>query len=119
MPYSFLRPCAAQSVLTRTLVYDKDRERGSRTKVVEKGPKTDAGGRVLPLPYPVFRALKATRVREKLAACDAHRDSGYVIVDELGRPLQTNKLRYEAYRLMEPGRGRRVGETRTTRRTGA
>ncbi|MEU1286677.1 tyrosine-type recombinase/integrase [Kitasatospora sp. NPDC005856] len=96
---------------TRTLVYDRSRPFMERTKVVEKGPKTDAGGRVLPLPSPVFRALKATRVgqlREKLAAGEAYEESGYVIVDELGRPLKTNKLRREAYRLMAQAGVRKV-----------
>ncbi|KJS53429.1 integrase [Streptomyces rubellomurinus subsp. indigoferus] len=96
---------------TRTLVYDRSLELKSRTKVVEKKPKTEAGERTLPLPEPVYLALKATRVqqlREKLAAGEAYEDSGYVVVDELGRPLRTNKLRREAYRLMEQAGVRRV-----------
>lgn len=74
---------------TRTIVYDRTQERGQRNKVVEKGAKTEAGKRTLPLPKPVLRALKAFRVSqtaEKLAAGEAYEDSRYVLVDELGRP---------------------------------
>ncbi|MGA5823444.1 tyrosine-type recombinase/integrase [Kitasatospora sp. NPDC094028] len=89
---------------TRTIVYDRTQERGQRNKVVEKGPKSEAGDRVLPLPEPVYRALlrmHAQQAKEKLAAGPAYNDSGYVVVDELGNPLKTDKLRREAYRLMK------------------
>lgn len=96
---------------TRTIVYDRTRQRGERNKVVEKGPKSEAGKRVLPLPEPVFRALKAARSRqaqERLAAGEAYEGSGYVLVDILGRPFKTDKLRREAHRLMEQAGVRRV-----------
>lgn len=46
---------------TRTIVYDRSRERGLRNKVVEKQPKTQNGKRVLPLPKPVHSALVVLR----------------------------------------------------------
>jgi integrase len=89
--------------ITRTIVYDRSREKGDRNKVVQKQAKTDAGQRTLPLPKPLHQALKAFRMqqaKEKLAAGTAYEDSGFVVVDELGRPFQTDKLRREAYKLM-------------------
>ncbi|MHA6761805.1 tyrosine-type recombinase/integrase [Streptacidiphilus sp. PAMC 29251] len=88
---------------TRTLVFDRTREKGERLKVVEKGPKSDAGKRVLPLPLPVSKALRsfhAIQAAEKLAAGDGYENTGYVLVDELGRPFKTDKLRREAKKLM-------------------
>ncbi|MEV8392662.1 MULTISPECIES: tyrosine-type recombinase/integrase [unclassified Streptomyces] len=96
---------------TRTLVYDHTREKGQRTAVEEKETKTQAGMRTLPLPAPLHKALKAFRTlqrRERLAAGDAYEDSGYVVVDGLGRPLQTDKLRREAYALMDAAGVRRI-----------
>ncbi|MFD8750177.1 tyrosine recombinase XerC [Kitasatospora sp. NPDC059577] len=96
---------------TRTIVYDRTQQRGKRNKVVEKQPKTKAGGRVLPLPEPVHTALlhfRTLQLREKLAAGEAYEDSGYVLVDELGRPFKTDKLRREAYRLMQQAGVRKV-----------
>lgn len=72
-------------------------------KVFEKDTKTEAGERVLPLPSKVSEALKKSRARqaaEKLAAGEAYTDSGYVVVDELGMPWNTRRLRQHAYRLM-------------------
>jgi integrase len=88
---------------TRTIVYDRSRERGERNKVVEKGTKTDAGRRTLPLARPVRKALRTFRdqqAKEKEAAGAAYEHSGYVLVDEAGRPWKTDKLRREAYKLM-------------------
>ncbi|MET9835740.1 site-specific integrase [Streptomyces sp. NPDC006385] len=96
---------------TRTIVYDRHRERGLRNKVVEKQPKTQYGKRVLPLPKPVHTALTAFHVRqeqEKDEAGEAYEASGYVVVDELGRPFKTDKLRREAQKLMEAAGVRRV-----------
>jgi integrase len=84
---------------TRTIVYDRREERGSRNKIVEKDTKTEAGKRTLPLPTPVRKALKSFRAiqaQEKLAAGTAYTGSGYVLVDELGNPFKTDKLRREA-----------------------
>ncbi|MFD9604209.1 tyrosine-type recombinase/integrase [Streptomyces sp. NPDC059970] len=96
---------------TRTIVYDRRLERGQRNKVVEKQPKTQNGKRVLPLPKPVHTALaefKARQQLEKELAGEAYEDSGYVVVDELGRPFKTDKLRREAQKLMEGAGVRRV-----------
>lgn len=96
---------------TRTIVYDRSKEKGARNTVVEKGPKSDSGKRMLPAPAPVHRALrvfKTLQAREKLAAGEAYEDSGYVLVDELGRPWKTDKLRREAYKLMDLAGVRKV-----------
>ncbi|WP_326846939.1 tyrosine-type recombinase/integrase [Streptomyces kaniharaensis] len=96
---------------TRTIVYDRTLEKGVRNKVVEKDTKTEAGKRTLPLPTPAHKALKAFKAiqaAEKLAAGPAYNDSGYVLVDELGNPLKTDKLRREAYKLMDAAGVRKV-----------
>jgi integrase len=96
---------------TRTIVYDRNRERGERNKVVEKGTKTDAGRRTLPLPRPVRKALRTFRdqqAKEKEAAGAAYEHNGYVLVDEAGRPWKADKLRREAYKLMAAAGVRRV-----------
>lgn len=90
----------------RTLVWT---EHGGQ--VVEKGPKTAAGRRVLPLPAPVtaaLRAYKAMQAAERLAAGEGYETSGYVLVDELGRPFKTDQLRRAAYRLMKAAAVRKV-----------
>ena len=82
-------------VVTRTMA-------GNR-KIVEKDTKTEAGERGLPVPPPVayaLRKLKALQARERLAAGEAYTDTGWVVVDELGMPLNTRQLREHAYRLM-------------------
>jgi integrase len=55
--------------------------------VVEKTTKRVSGRRSLPLPAPVvtaMRTFKACQAAEKLAAGPAYRDTGYVLVNELG-----------------------------------
>ncbi|MET9494289.1 tyrosine-type recombinase/integrase [Streptomyces sp. NPDC006552] len=89
--------------MTRTMV-------GNKT-VLEKDTKTAAGERALPLPRGPWEALRQLRVRqaaEKLAAGEAYTDSGFVVVDEIGRPLNTRHLREHAYRLMRDLGLRRV-----------
>ncbi|NYI03418.1 tyrosine-type recombinase/integrase [Allostreptomyces psammosilenae] len=96
---------------TRTIVYDRTQDKGTRNKVVEKDTKTQAGRRTLPLPAPVHAALtqfRALQAQEKAAAGSAYQDSGYVLVDELGRPYKTDKLRREAYKLMAAAGVRKV-----------
>lgn len=71
--------------------------------VLEKDAKTAAGERVLPLPSRALDALKrlsAQQAREKLLAGEAYIDTGYVVADELGMPVNTRQLRRHAYRLM-------------------
>lgn len=92
---------------TRTLVTDVD----GRAAVVEKGPKSDAGRRTLPLPAPVTAALtrlKAMQAAERLAAGPAYQVSGYVLVDELGAPCRTDWLRRRAYAVMTKAGVRKV-----------
>lgn len=80
---------------TRTMI--------GNVKVLEKDAKTAAGERALPLPQWPWEALKkfrAQQAREKLAAGEGYTDTGYVVVDELGLPLNTRQLREHAYRAM-------------------
>jgi len=73
-------------------------------QVEEKGAKSAAGKRALPLPAVVLTALKAfkaTQAADKLAAGEAYTGEGvYVLVDELGEPVKTDWLRRRAYELM-------------------
>lgn len=76
---------------------------GNKT-VVEKDTKSMAGERDLPLPGPVWSALKsykALQAKEKLSLGEAYTDSGYVVVDELGEARNIKQLRRRTYRLME------------------
>ncbi|HTX28862.1 MAG TPA: tyrosine-type recombinase/integrase [Streptosporangiaceae bacterium] len=62
----------------------------SGTGVVEKTPKSERSYRTLPLFEPVITALEALRVRqldEMTAAGPAYANAGYVVADELGRPV--------------------------------
>ncbi|WP_329615051.1 site-specific integrase [Streptomyces brevispora] len=96
---------------TRTLTYDPERPRGERSVVIEKDAKSEAGERALPLPVPTWNGLRAFRkiqVAERLAAGEAYENSGYVMVDKLGCPWKTDKLRREAYKLMDQLEVRRV-----------
>lgn len=80
-------------------------------KVVEKGPKSDAGGRGLPLDTATVAALKATRTRQKaerLAAGEAYTGGAYVVCDELGEPVKTDWYRRRIYKLMDAAGARRV-----------
>lgn len=80
-------------------------------QVVEKGPKTAAGRRVLPLPAPLsaaLRSFKVSQAAERLAAGEGYEPSGYVLVDELGQPFKTDQLRRAAYRLMRHAGVRKV-----------
>jgi integrase len=88
---------------TRTMI-------GNKT-VLEKDTKTEAGERLLPLPSKVAEVLKTFRtqqMKERLAVGEAYADTGYVVVDELGMPLNTRQLREHAYRLMRDLGLRRV-----------
>ncbi|MET7983005.1 tyrosine-type recombinase/integrase [Streptomyces sp. NPDC005281] len=78
---------------------------------VEKDTKTTSGERTLPLPRLVWDSLKtfkALQARERLAAGEGYTVSGYVLVDELGVPLDTRDLRERACQLMETAGLRRV-----------
>ncbi len=80
-------------------------------EVEEKGPKSEKGKRKLPLPAPVFEALKSLKARQEREREDAgigYVDSGYVLVDEQGLPWKTDKLRRETYKLMAAAKVRKV-----------
>lgn len=91
---------------TRTLVATD-----SGTTVIEKGPKSSAGRRSLPMPAQVTAALtrfSATQAVERLAAGPAYTSTGYVLVDEIGEPCRTDWLRRRAYERMDRAGVRRV-----------
>ncbi len=96
-----------------------DQPRSARSS----GPSTTAArlSRRIRRPTPVTershcRARSAPRcarsrrlqARERLAAGEAYEPSGYVLVDELGRPFKTDQLRRAAYRLMKAAGVRKV-----------
>lgn len=79
--------------------------------VVEKDAKSAAGERKLPLPVPVLTALKAfhkRQAKERLAAGEAYKSSGRVVVDELGAAVKTDWLRRRAYERMQSADVRKV-----------
>ncbi|HVL84697.1 MAG TPA: tyrosine-type recombinase/integrase [Pseudonocardia sp.] len=79
--------------------------------MVEKGPKSEKGMRVLPMPASVTSALRAFRKQqaaERLSAGPGYTETGYVLVDELGLPWRTDQLRRVAYALMKQTGIRRV-----------
>ncbi|MGW2277861.1 tyrosine-type recombinase/integrase [Streptomyces sp. NPDC001770] len=79
--------------------------------VVEKGTKSLAGERELPLPGPVLealRALKHLQAKEKMALGEAYANCGYVAVHESGEAFTGKQLRRRAYRIMEILELRRV-----------
>jgi integrase len=80
-------------------------------RVIEKPTKSDAGTRALPLPavaLSALKALKAVQAREKLALGEAYSSSGYVAVDEAGKPLTVETLRRHTYKMMDAAGVRRV-----------
>ncbi|TCB90477.1 site-specific integrase [Micromonospora zingiberis] len=79
---------------TRTLV---------EGEIEEKGAKSAAGKRGLPMPATAAKSLKAFHTRQKkerLKAGRAYVDSGYVLVDEIGEPQRTDWFRRRVYDLM-------------------
>ncbi|RSS16644.1 site-specific integrase [Streptomyces sp. WAC08401] len=81
--------------ITRTMI--------GNVRVLEKDTKTASGERSLPLPRGPWEALLAFRqlqAAERAAAGEAYTFTGFVVVDEIGRPLNTRQLREYAYRLM-------------------
>lgn len=72
-------------------------------KVVEKDAKSEAGDRGLPLPKfatAALRSFKARQAAEKLAAGSTYAETGYVLVDEVGKPFTTEQLRKALYKMM-------------------
>lgn len=87
----------------RTLQVASTRTLMNNSIVVEKDTKSQASDRGLPLPAPLWEALRkyrAVQAAEKLAAGADYVDSGYVLVDEIGVALNGKHLRKAAYRLM-------------------
>jgi integrase len=79
--------------------------------VIEKGTKSAAGTRTLPLPEVAAAALRDTRKRqaeEQLAAGAGYEAGGYVLADEIGRPFKTDQLRRVLYKLMGEAGVRKV-----------
>ncbi|MGW3374054.1 site-specific integrase [Streptomyces hydrogenans] len=79
--------------------------------VLEKDTKTEAGERKLPLPSKAAEALRKFRARqaaERLAAGEGYTETPYVVVNELGLPLNIRQLRERAYSLMHRHKLRRV-----------
>ncbi|MFI6864875.1 tyrosine recombinase XerC [Streptomyces sp. NPDC050421] len=94
-----------------TLTVNRTRTLMGNKVVVEKDTKSLAGERQLPLPDLVGEALadfKAAQVTDKLDAGERYEDSGYVLVDGLGRALNGRQLRERAYKVMAENSLRRV-----------
>ena len=73
-------------------------------KVIEKSPKSERGYRTLPLDEPMAAALRALhdrQVTEAMEAGDAYEDGGYVVTDELGRPVHPEWFSDEFHRVRE------------------
>jgi integrase len=80
-------------------------------KAVDKGAKTEAGCRPLPLDDELTDLLKAWKARqaaEKLAAGGAYQTGGYVLADELGEPWKTDQLRRYMHSIMTQAGVRKV-----------
>lgn len=88
---------------------------------VESTPKTAAGRRALPLDSMLVDLLKAHRARqatEKLAAGSAYEDGGWLVADELGRPLYPDTVS-ERFAQLVRSTGARPIRTHDTRHTAA
>lgn len=62
---------------------------GSRLEFVE--PKSQSGRRILPMPQPLLKALKAHRARQsatRLALGSAFKDQGLIFPNRIGKPLE-------------------------------
>jgi integrase len=88
---------------------------GARTlvdgKPVEKGPKTVAGKRTLPLDDALtdsLAAFHALQAAEKLAAGPAYSTGDYVLCNELGEPYHPARLRRVWYRIMREAGVRKI-----------
>jgi integrase len=71
-------------------------------KIIEKSPKSRRSWRTLPLFGPLTKALEAlqaTQMAELDAAGSAYANSGYVVADELGRPVHPEWYTDEFHRL--------------------
>lgn len=96
---------------TRTIVYDRALEKGSRNKVVEKDTKTEAGKRTLPLPPPPTRHSRHSRQSSQPRNSPLERPMPTVDTfswTSSGSPSRRTSSAGEAYKLMEAAGVRRV-----------
>lgn len=80
---------------TKTLNIERNRVQAGAGNVVENDPKTRSSRRTLPLDdglAAVLRRASARYAQERLALGAAHRDSGYVAVNEIGEPYTPDTL---------------------------
>jgi integrase len=80
-------------------------------QVITKAPKSAKGRRTLPLDAAMVAALEALQSRqgaELLEAGDAYESSGYVVTDELGRPVHPEWFTDEFHRVRESAGVRRI-----------
>ena len=80
-------------------------------EIIEKAPKSRASVRVLPLDDAVVAALDELRKRqmaEGAAAAPAYEASGYVVTDELGRPVHPEWYSDEFHRVAKRAGVRRI-----------
>jgi integrase len=78
-----------------TVSIERSRVQAGAGNVVENEPKTRSSRRVLPLDegmVAVLRRASARYAQERLALGAAHRDSGYVAVNEIGEPYTPDTL---------------------------
>jgi integrase len=80
-------------------------------KAQASAPKTERGARTLPLPDPLAQVLKRARrhqATEQLRAGPAWRDSGRVIVNEIGEPLHPDTISDKWDSLIKRAKVRRI-----------
>lgn len=99
------------------------RNRVAFAKTISEGsPKSRASRRKLPLPEHLaatFRSVKAIQAQDRLRLGEAYEASGYVVVDEAGRPLTPNLLTWRWGKMLEDAGVRhiRLHDARHTRGT--
>lgn len=80
-------------------------------KHIEKAPKSRASRRKLPLPddlYAVFKAARKIQAADQLRLGEAYEASGYVVVNEAGRPLTPNAIENRWARMLQAAGVRHV-----------
>jgi integrase len=78
-----------------TITIARNRVQAGASKVVENEPKTASSCRTLPFDEGLVTVLKRASARyaqERLSLGAAHRDSGYVAVNEIGEPYTPDTL---------------------------
>ncbi len=80
-------------------------------KAIDSEPKTAHGVRSVPLDSALVSMLRSRRARqasERLAGGPAYSDGGYVVADELGRPLHPDIVSGRFYKLVREAGLRRI-----------